>query len=82
MAMAKAAFNKKAVFTSNLELNLKKNLVRNCIRSMVLKLEHFGKWIRNTLKVSKCGARRRIEISWTDRVRNEVLQRVKEEGIS
>jgi hypothetical protein len=46
---------------------------------MVLKLEHFGKYIRNTLNVLKCGALRRLEINWTDRVRNEVLQRAKEE---
>jgi hypothetical protein len=30
------------------------------------------------LKVLKCGALRRMDISWTDRERNEVLQRVKE----
>jgi hypothetical protein len=39
---------------------------------MVLKLGHFGK------QISWCW--RRMEISWTDRVRNEeVLHRVKEE---
>jgi hypothetical protein len=46
---------------------------------MVLKLGHFGKYIRNTCKVSKCGGRME-KISWTDRVRNEeVLHRVKKE---
>jgi hypothetical protein len=33
MAMAKAAFNKKAFFVRKLELNLKKKLVRSYIRS-------------------------------------------------
>jgi len=33
MVIAKAAFNKKAVFTSKLELKLKKKLVRSYIRS-------------------------------------------------
>jgi hypothetical protein len=33
MAMAKAAFNKKALFTSKLDLNLKKKLLRSYIRS-------------------------------------------------
>ena len=45
----------------------------------VLRLEHSFAWCwnwdasgRNTWKVLKCGARRRIEkISWTDHVRNE-----------
>jgi hypothetical protein len=61
---------------------------------MVLKLWHFGKQIRSTWNVLKCGAGevdqkylerfemwcwRRMENSWTDHVRNEVLHRVKEE---
>jgi hypothetical protein len=36
MAMAKTSFNKKALFTSKLELNLKKKLVRSYIRSVGL----------------------------------------------
>jgi len=36
MAMAKAAFNKKALFTSKLELDLNKKLVRSYIRSTSL----------------------------------------------
>ena len=48
---------------------------------MLLKIGHFGKQIRKTWKVLKCGTgegRRRS--SWTDRVRNEeVLHRIKEE---
>jgi hypothetical protein len=41
---------------------------------------HLGNYIRNIWQVLKCGAGEGLEkISWTDRVRNEVLQRVKEE---
>ena len=58
--MAKAAFNKKKyLFTSKLDLNLRKKLVKCYIWSMafmVLKLGRFGQQIRNTWKVSKCGA--------------------------
>jgi hypothetical protein len=52
--MAKAAFNKKKnLFTSKLDLNLRKKLVRCYIWSMAL----YGAetWIRNTWKVLKCG---------------------------
>jgi hypothetical protein len=46
----------------------------------VLKLEHFGKLIRKYLASFEMWCWRRMEkISWTDRVRNEVLHRVKEE---
>jgi hypothetical protein len=85
IAMAKAAFNKKkALFTSKLDLNLRKKLV-NCyiwgitvygaetwtLRRVDQKyLESFEMW---------CW-RRMENIIWTDRVRNEdVLHRVKEE---
>ena len=58
--MAKAAFNKKKnLFTSKLELNLRKKLVKCYIWSMTLyglKLGLFGQQIRNTWKVLKCGA--------------------------
>jgi hypothetical protein len=83
--MAKAAFNnKKSLFTSKLDLNLRKKLVKCYIWSIALYgaetwtlrkvdqtyLESFDMW---------CW-RRMEKISWTDRVRNEeVLQRVKEE---
>ena len=58
--MAKAAFNKKkTLFTSNLDLNLRKKLVKCYIWSMAF----YGAetWtlraaIRNTWNVSKCGA--------------------------
>jgi hypothetical protein len=37
LAMAKAAFNReKNLFTSKLDLNLRKKLVKSCIRSVVL----------------------------------------------
>jgi hypothetical protein len=85
IAMAKAAFNKKKnLFTSKLDLNLRKKLVKCYIWSTALcgaetwtlrkinqkYLENFEMW---------CW-RRMEKISWTDRVRNEeVLHRVKEE---
>jgi len=84
IAMAKAAFNKKgALFTSTLELELKKKLVKCYIWSIALygaetgtlravdqkQLESFEMW----------RWRRMEKISWTDQVRNEeVLLRVKE----
>jgi len=58
--MAKAAFNKKkTLFTSTLDLNLRKKLLNATFRAlfcMVLKLGHFGQQIRNTWNVLKCGA--------------------------
>jgi hypothetical protein len=84
IALPKAAFNKKKnLFTSKLELNLRKKLVKCYIWSIALygaetwtlrkvdqkHLESFEMW---------CW-RRMEKISWTDRVRNEeVLHRVKE----
>jgi hypothetical protein len=73
IAMAKAAFNKKrTLFTSKMDLNLRKKLVKCYILGaqlrMVLKIAHFGKQIRNTWKVLLCW--RIMKISWTDRVRN------------
>ena len=80
--MAKAAFNKKKnLFTSKLDLNLRKKLVKCYVWSMALygaetwtlratdqkRLESFEMW---------CW-RRMEKISWTDHVRNEeVLLRV------
>jgi hypothetical protein len=85
IAMAKAEFNKKKnVFTSKLDLNLRKKLVKCYIWSMALygaetwtlravdhkHLESFEMW---------CW-RRMEKISWTDYVRNEeVLLRVSEQ---
>ena len=85
IAMTKAAFNKKkTLFTSKLDLNLRKKLVKCYIWSMALYgaenwtlraadkkyLESFEMW---------CW-RRMEKISWTDHVRNkEVLLRVNEQ---
>jgi len=48
----------------------------------MLKVGHFGKWIRNTWEVLKCGAGEGwlAKISWTDRARNKevlLVRRVK-----
>jgi hypothetical protein len=60
--MAKAAFNKKrTLFTSTLDLELRKKLVECYIWSIALygaETWGFGQWIRNTWKVLKCGAGR------------------------
>ena len=84
IAMAKAAFNKRTLFTSTLDLELRKKLVKCYAWSIVLygaetwtlravdqkHLESFEMW---------CW-RRMENISWTDHVRNEdVLLRVKEQ---
>ena len=85
IAMAKAAFNKKrALFTSMLDLNLRKKVVKWYIWSIALygagtwtnraedqkDLENFEMWC----------CRRMEKISWTDHVRNEeVLLRVNEQ---
>jgi len=82
--VAKAAFNKKrALFTSTMDLELRKKIVKCCIWSIALygaetwalravdqkHLESFEMW----------SWRRMEKISWTDHVRNEdVLPRVKE----
>ena len=82
--MAKAAFNKKrALFTSTLDLKLRKKLVKCYIWSITL----YGaeNWMicaadQKHLVSFEMWCRRRMEkISWTDHVRNkEVLLRVKE----
>ena len=84
VAMAKAAFSKKrALLTWTLDLELRKKLVKCCIWSITL----YGAeiWIQwkvdqKYLESSEVWCCRRMEArSWTDRVRNEALQRVKEE---
>ena len=74
--MTKAAFNKqKTLFTSKLDLNLRKKLVKCYIRSMAL----YGAetWTlravdRKYLESFEMWCWRRMEkISWTDHVRNE-----------
>jgi hypothetical protein len=84
IAMAKAAFNKKNLFTSKLDLNLRKKLVKCYIWSIALYgAETWRLWkIDQTyLESFEIWCWRRMQkISWTDRVRNEeVLHRVKEE---
>jgi len=85
IAMAKAAFSKKKVlFTSKLDLNLRKKLIKCYIWSMALYgaetwtlraadqkyLESFEMWCWSRME----------KISWTDHVRNEeVLLRVNEQ---
>ena len=57
IAIAKVAFSKKkALFTSRLDLNLRKNLVKCYIWGIVLYGAELGHWIKNTRKVLKCGA--------------------------
>jgi hypothetical protein len=83
--MAKAAFNKKKnLFTSKLDLNLRKKLVKCYIWSIALYgAETWTLWKMDQkyLESFEMWCWRRMEkISWTDRVRNEeVLHRVKEE---
>ena len=74
IAMAKTSYNKKNLFTSKLDLNLRKKLVKCYVWSMALygaetctlratdqkRLESFEMW---------CW-RRMEKISWTDHVRN------------
>ena len=55
IAMAKVGFNnKKALFTSTLDLKLRKKLAKCYIWSIALCGDET--WIRNTWKVLKCGA--------------------------
>jgi hypothetical protein len=82
--MAKSAFNKKKnLFTSKLELNLRKKLVKGYIWSIALygaETWTLGKVDQKYLESFEMWCWRRLEIIWTDRVRNEeVLHRVKEE---
>ena len=84
IAVAKAALKKKkGLFTSTLDLNVRKKLVKCCIWSVALNgaemltlrkvdqkyLESFEKWCWRRMEM----------ISWTDLFRNEILERVKEE---
>jgi hypothetical protein len=76
IAMAKTAFNKKKnLFTSKLELNLRKKLVK-CY-SWSIALYGAEKWTLRKVDQKYLESfemwcwRRMEEISWTDRVRNE-----------
>ena len=85
IAMAKAALNKKrTLFTSTLDLELRKKLVKCYVWSMAL--YGAGTWTlravdQKHMESSEMWCWRRMEkISWTDHVRNEdVLLRVKEQ---
>jgi hypothetical protein len=85
IVLAKAAFNKKkALFTSKLDLNLRKKLVKLYTWNIALygaETLILRKADRQYLESFKMWCLRKMEkINWTDRVRNEeVLQRVKEE---
>jgi hypothetical protein len=75
IAMAKAAFNKKKnIFTSKLDLNLRKKLVKCYIWSLALCCAEtwtLGKVDQKYLESFEMWCWRRMEkISWTDRVRN------------
>ena len=86
IAMAKAAFNKKrALFTSMLDLKLRKKLVKCYIWSIALYGAEIWKLRAVDQKRLECFEmwcwRRMEKISWTERVRNEeVLLTVKEHG--
>jgi hypothetical protein len=84
IALAKAAFNKKTLFTSKLDLNLRKKLVKCYIwRKALYGAETWTlrKVDQKYLETSETWCWRRTEkISWNDRVRKEeVLQRVKKD---
>ena len=81
--MTKTAFNKNDLFTSKLDLNLRKKLVKCYIWSIVL----YGTETWTLQKVDQkyleriemwCW-RRKERISWTYIMRNEILHEVKEE---
>jgi len=85
IAMAKAALNKKrTLFTSTLDLELRKKLVKCYIWSIALYgAETWTLWAVDQKQVESFEMwcwRRMEKISWTDHVRNEeVLLRVKEQ---
>lgn len=81
--MAETAFNMKTLVTSKLQLNLRKNLVMFYIWSVALKDAEnltFWKVDQRYLARLEMWCWRRTEIVLTDRVKNEVLHKVKEEG--
>jgi hypothetical protein len=74
IVMAKAAFNKKTLFTSKLDLNLRKKLVNCYIWSIALYCAEtwtLRKIDQKYLESFEMWCWRRMEkISWTDRLRN------------
>jgi hypothetical protein len=84
IAMAKAAFIKKTLFASKLELNLRKKSAKCYIWNTALydtdawTLRKVDQKYLESFEVWCC--RRMEEISWTDRLRNqEVIQTVRKE---
>jgi hypothetical protein len=77
IGMAKAAFNqKRAIFTSKIDLKLRKKLVKCYIWS--IDLYGVETWTLRAINQKHLESLlmwcwRRTEISWTDHVRNEVL---------
>ena len=75
IAMAKAAFNEKNLFTSKLDLNLRKKLVKCYVWSMALYVAET--WTLRATDQKRLESfemlcwRRMEKISWTDHVRNE-----------
>ena len=73
--MAKAAFNKKTLFTSKLNLNLRKKLVKCYVWNMALygaEIWAFRAADQKYLESFEMWCWRRVEkIGWTDRVINE-----------
>jgi hypothetical protein len=66
--MAKAAFNKKILFTNKLDLNLRKKLVTYIWSIVLLGTETWKLWKvdqKHLESFEMCGCRR-MEISWTD----------------
>jgi len=76
--MPKGAFNeKKILFTSKVDLSLRKKLVKCCIWSILRKVD------QKYLDTFEMCWRRMEKISWNDSVRNEeVLHTVKEKEYS
>jgi hypothetical protein len=80
---ARAAFNKETLFTSKLDVTLRKKTGKCYIWSIALcgaETGAVGKVDRKYLGSFEMWCWRRMEISWTGHVKSEeVLQRVKEE---
>jgi hypothetical protein len=51
--MAKAALNQQKALLLAIKLNFEEEAISGAHLCMVLKLEYFGKWIRNTFKILK-----------------------------
>jgi hypothetical protein len=83
IAMVKAAFKKKTLFTSRLDLNLRRKLVKCYVWSIALCVAET--WTLRKVYQKNLGSfemwcwRKMEKASWTNRVRDEVLPRVQEE---